>query len=77
MGCNGNTLAGSLTAGPLDKKTDEETLSNKAAKPCQATISPPRDGGWSGGWGSGRKVWRWQKREEESSGIQTTANAPC
>lgn len=45
MGCSGNTLAGSLTAGPLDKKTDEETLSNKAARPCQATISPPRDGG--------------------------------
>lgn len=67
MGCNGNTLAGSLTAGPLDKKTDEETLSNKAAKPCQATISPV-----GGGW-SGRKVWRRQKTEEESDGIQANS----
>lgn len=40
MGCNRNRLAGSLTAGPLDKKKDEETLFNKAARPCQATISP-------------------------------------
>lgn len=40
MGCNRNGLAGSLTAGPLDKKKDEETLFNKAARPCQATISP-------------------------------------
>lgn len=31
MGCNRNRLAGSLTAGPLDKKKDEETLFNKAA----------------------------------------------
>lgn len=27
-------------AGPLDKKKDEEMLFNKAARPCQATISP-------------------------------------
>lgn len=40
MGCNRNRLAGSLTAGPLDNKKDEETLFNKAARPCQAMISP-------------------------------------
>lgn len=27
-------------AGPLNKKKDEETLFNKAARLCQATISP-------------------------------------
>lgn len=28
-----------LKAVPLDKKKNEETLFNKAARPCQATIS--------------------------------------
>lgn len=33
-------LAALLTAGPLDKKKDEQALFNKVAGPCQATISP-------------------------------------
>ncbi|KAK5861517.1 hypothetical protein PBY51_022908 [Eleginops maclovinus] len=40
MRCNRNRLPGLLLAGPLDKKKDEETLFNKAARLCQATICP-------------------------------------
>ncbi|AWP12747.1 Hypothetical protein SMAX5B_021668, partial [Scophthalmus maximus] len=40
MGCGKKRLAGSLTAGTLNKKKDEETLFNKATRLCQATISP-------------------------------------
>lgn len=40
MGCNRKRLAALLMASPLDKMKDEEVLFNKAAKPCQATISP-------------------------------------
>lgn len=41
-GAIGKRLAALLTAGPLDKKKGEEVLFNKAARPCQATISPQR-----------------------------------
>ena len=75
MGCNRNRLAGSLTAGPLDKKKDEETLFNKAARPCQATISPQglpemrereREQKPAGSYGG----VRWQERRKESDCIE-------
>ena len=81
MGCNRNRLAGSLTAGPLDKKKDEETLFNKAARPCQAAISPQglpemreresrdQQGGmevWGGQRKRGKRVIARRKRPRET-----------
>lgn len=81
MGCNRNRLAGSLTAGPLDKKTDEETLFNKAARLCQATISPH---GWPEmrerereGAETSREVWRWQKKKVIASRRKLTGPKNC
>lgn len=66
-----------LRARPLNKKKDEETLFNKAAGPCQATVSPQglpemretqRDREREDTETS-REVWgvRWQKRERKES----------
>lgn len=54
-----------LTAGPLDKKKDEETLFNKAARPCQATIAPVglpelRERAETRG-----EVWKCEERKQE------------
>ncbi|KAI4805606.1 hypothetical protein KUCAC02_010210 [Chaenocephalus aceratus] len=63
-GCKRKRLPGSLPAGPLDKKKDEETLFNKAARPCQAAICPT---------GTARDE---TTREREQGGRSDTALSP-
>lgn len=79
MGCNRKRLAGSLTAGPLDKKKDEETPFNKnsqALPGCDLPTGTARDESRRGRAGTGGEEWRWwqKEREEESERMEKKAN---
>lgn len=68
MGCNRKRLAGSLTAGPLDKKKDEETLFNKNSQALPGyhlptgTARAERERGRAG---TSREEWRRQRKERK------------